>query len=182
MPHRTMAEVFEAIGDDLLSEYDAITREAHATYRAYDPAVLIEHDVRAQATCTYSHMVASADKRFISREGVRPIEVRGLKLWLFEHASIVVRFKKMDEDGRSRNYPTKQAKAFDAQLELPGLPPKPLRLTVGYWLDKTGTQFIRTQVARPDGRDVLWCGAIVPEESRRLGDPIWVDVTRQARL
>ena len=182
MPHRTMAEVFDAIGDDLLNDYDAITREAHATYRAYDPGVLIEHDVRAQATCTYSHMVASADKRFITREGVRPIEIRGLKLWLFEHASIVVRFKKMDEDGRSRNYPTKQAKAFDAQLELPGLPPKPLRLTVGYLLDKTGTQFVRTQVARPDGRDALWCGAIVPEEARRSGERIWVDVTRQGRL
>ena len=43
MPHRTMAEVFEAIGDDLLNDYDAITREAHATYRGYEPAVLIEH-------------------------------------------------------------------------------------------------------------------------------------------
>ena len=85
-------------------------------------------------------MVASADKRLINRDGVRPLDISGLKLWLFEHANIVVRFKKMDEDGRSRNYPTKQAKAFDAQLELPGLPPKPLRLTVGYLLDKTGTE------------------------------------------
>lgn len=182
MPHRAMAETFDDIGDELLDEFDALTREAHNTYRAYDPAVLIEHDVRAQATCTYSHMVAAADRRFLGRPDVRPLEIRNLKLWLFENASIVVRFKKMDEDGRSRNYPTKQAKAFDAQLELPGLPPKPLRLTVGYLLDETGTQFIRTQIARPDGREALWCGAVIPREERKVGERIWVDVTRQRRF
>src|SRR6185436_5736860 len=166
MPDRTMPQIMEAIGDDLLDDFDAVTREAHATYRTYDPAVLIEHDVRAQATCTYTHMVAGADRRFLGREGVRILDIRGLKLWLFEHASVVIRFKKMDEDGRSRNYPTKQAKAFDAQLELPGLPPKPVRLTAGYLLDRTGTEFVRCQIARPDGREALWCGAVIPREDR----------------
>ena len=182
MPRRTMAETFEDIGDQLLDEFDALTREAHETYRAYDPAVLIEHDTRAQASCTYAHMVSAADRRFLGRTDVRLLEIRNLKLWLFESAQIVVRFKKMDEDGRSRNYPTKQAKAFDAQLELPGLPPKPLRLTVGYLLDDTDTQFVRTQIARPDGREALWCGAVIPREERKVGERIWVDVTRQRRF
>jgi hypothetical protein len=182
MPHRSMAETLEAIGDDFLDDFDALTREAHATYRAYDPAVLIEHDVRAQATCTYTHMVAAADRRFIGRAGIRPLDLRGLKVWLFEHAGVVVRFKKMDEDGRSRNYPTKQARDYDRQLELPGLPPKPLRLTVGYLLDATGVEFVRTQIARPDGREALWCGAVIPRETRRAGERIWVDVTRQRRF
>ena len=106
----------------------------------------------------------------------------GLKLWLFETASVVIRFKKMDEDGRSRNYPTRQARDFDAQLELPGLPPKPDRLTVGYLLDETGTEFVICQIARPDGREALWCGAIVPRGDRKPGDRIWIDVTRQRRF
>lgn len=182
MPHRTMSKTLETIGDGLLDEFDALTREAHSTYRAYDPAILIEHDMRAQATCTYTHMVAAADRRFLGRAGIRPLDIRGLKLWLLEHASIVVRFKKMDEDGRSRNYPTKQAKAFDAQLELPGLPSKPLRLTVGYFLDATGVEFVRAQIARPAGQETLWCGAIIPREDRRPGERIWVDVTRQRRF
>lgn len=182
MPSRTMIETLDAIGDDILDAFDEIAREAHSTYRAYDPAVLIEHDVRAQATCTYTHMVAGADRRFLGLEGVRLLEIRGLKLWLFEHASIVVRFKKMDEDGRSRNYPTKQAKAFDAQLELPGLPPKPVRLTAGYLLDPTGTEFVRSQIARPDGREALWCGAVIPREERKPGERVWIDVTRQHRF
>jgi hypothetical protein len=182
MPHRTMAEMLDAVGDDTLDDFDALTREAHSKYRSYDPAILIEHDVRAQATCTYSHMFAAADRRFLGRPGVRPLDIRGLKLWLFEAANIVVRFKKMDEDGRSRNYPTKQAQDFDAQLELPGLPPKPVRLTVGYLLDETGIEFVRCQIARPDGRETLWCGAVIPREDRKPGERIWIDVTRQQRF
>jgi hypothetical protein len=127
-------------------------------------------------------MVAAADRRFFGREGIRVIEIRGLKLWLFESASVVVRFKKMDEDGRSRNYPTKQARDFDAQLELPGLPPKPVRLTAGYLLDETGIDFVRSQIARPYGREALWCGAVIPREDRKPGERIWIDVTRQRRF
>jgi hypothetical protein len=44
MPHRTMPQIMDALGDDLLDDIDAIAREAHGTYRAYDPAILIEHD------------------------------------------------------------------------------------------------------------------------------------------
>lgn len=138
--------------------------------------------MRAQAACTYAHMVSAADRRFLGRDGVRSLEIRGLKLWVFEHAGVVIRFKKMDEDGRARNYPTKQAKAFDGQLGLPGLPPRPVRLTAGYLLDRTGTEFIRSQIARPDGRDTLWCGAIVPREDRKIGERVWIDVTRQRRF
>ena len=91
MPHRTMAEMLDAVGDDTLDDFDAIAREAHSTYRSYEPAILIEHDVRAQATCTYSHMFAAADRRFLGRPGIRLLDIRGLKVWLFETASIVVR-------------------------------------------------------------------------------------------
>lgn len=174
--------ILDTIGDDLLGSFDALTREAHSVYRSYAPEILIEHDIRAQATCTYTHMVAAADRRFADHTGIRPLDIRGLKVWLFESASVVVRFKKMDEDGRSRNYPTRQARDFDRQLELPGLPPKPLRLTVGYLLDDTATEFVRCQIARPDGRRTLWCGAVIPQEERRPGARIWIDVTRQGHL
>jgi len=73
MPHRTMAETLEAMGDVLLDEFDALTREAHATYRAYDPAVLIEHDMRAQATCTYTHMVAGSGSAFLGMGWYSPL-------------------------------------------------------------------------------------------------------------
>lgn len=127
-------------------------------------------------------MLAEADRRVAVMDRVRTLDIRGLKLWLFEDANVVVRFKKMDEDGQSRNYPTQQAKSFDAGRDLPGLPMPPVRLNAGYLLDATGTVFIRTQIARPIGRGTLWCAAIVPRGERMTGTRAWVDVTRQGRL
>ena len=167
----------------LLDEFSAIANYGHSTYRGYPPQLLVEHTTRSAANCTYDHMVAEAERRFDGRGDIRMIPIRGLKLWLIgaDHHT-VIRWKKMDEDGRSRNYPTQQAKAFDHNDELPNLPPSPTRITVGYLLDATGTGIRRVQVAKPNGRYVEWCAAIVPVEARAAGASIWEEVTQQPRL
>ena len=167
--------------EPVLEVLDDIARFGHATYRMYRPEHLIDHSPRAQATCIYDHMAAEAERRFDGKNEVRMIEIQGLKLWVFEDHT-VVRFKKMDEDGKSRNYPTKQAKAFDLMKELEGLPPIPTRVSVGYVLDPTGTQIQRVQVARPNGRKVDWCAAITPIEERKEGVRAWEEVTKQGQL
>lgn len=183
MPDRSITDTLDALGADLLDDFDQIARAAHARFRAYAPADIIELDSRAQAACTYCHMGAEADRRFLGRDGLRLIEIRGLRLWLCEEANAVVRLKKMDEDGRTQNYPTEQAKDFDRGYDLPGLPMPPVRLTAGYLLDATGTTFVRSQIARPMGRKrTMWNAAIVPSEDRKAGERIWIDVTRQARF
>jgi len=180
---RSMNEILDALGDAELDELADIVRAGHSRYMAYRPEDLIELDVRAQSTCTYCHMHAEADRRLLDRAAVRPLEIRGLKLWLYERADAVIRLKKMDEDGKTRNYPTKQARDYDAQRQLPDLPLPPIRLTVGYWLDATGQIINRVQIARPNGRRVpTWCAAVVPKEDRKAGERIWVDVTRQKRF
>lgn len=170
--------------DGLLDDLDAICRHAHKTYRAYDPLVLLEHDTRAAAACMYAHMASEAERRFADHSVIKPVDPRplgGLKVW--RHSDIaVIRFKKHDEDGHSRNYPTGQAKAYDRDDELPGLPPPAARLSVGYWLDATGTIFNRTQIARPRSRSIDWCVAIVPTEERKAGEARWIDVTRQPKF
>jgi hypothetical protein len=176
-----MDQTLDALGEAAIDELAGIIRAGHDRYIAYDPAILLELDVRAQAACTYCHMHAEADRKLIGRDGIHPIDYRGgLRLWLYDRANVVIRLKKMDEDGRSRNYPTKQAKDYDAQRELPGLPLPPVRLTAGYWLDATGQIINRVQIARPNGRRApIWCAAIVPQEQRKAGERIWIDVTSQ---
>jgi hypothetical protein len=182
MPDRTMDEILDALGETV-DHFDQISRVAHTKYRSYAVGdIAIEHDVRAQAACTYAHMLAEADRRFMNLPRVVPLDIRGLKLWLFKDFDVVFRLKKMDEDGRSRNYPTKQAKGFDAGKELPELPMPPIRLTAGYLLDKTGSEIIRTQIARPERKGVAWCAAIIPEEDRKDSQRRWADVTRQPRF
>lgn len=184
MPHRSMDETLDAIGMAFLEEIDEIVRAGHTRYMKYSPEDLVELDVRAQSACTYCHMLSEADRRFLDRDGIRPLEIRGaLKVWLVEHANVVIRLKKMDEDGKTRNYPTKQARDYDAQRQLPDLPLPPVRLTAGYWLDATGQIINRVQIARPNGRRVpTWCAAITPKEERKAGERIWIDVTRQRHL
>jgi hypothetical protein len=169
--------------DPLLDEFSAIAHYAVSFYRGYAPAVLIEHSKRSAANCIYDHMVAECERRFYGRQDIRLLDIRGLKLWLIgERHHTVIRWKKMDEDGGSRNYPTKQAEDFDRQQELPGLPALPVRIAVGYLLDPSGTSVQRVQVARPNGRAVDWCAAIVPVELRDADGKKWEDVTQQSRL
>lgn len=175
----------------LLDDLDRVCRQAFTIYRGYDPAVLLDHDTRAQAACIYSHIAADAARRWppqnlisptaVTRPQVVPLEVRGLKVWAVRDFA-VLRFKKHDEDGRSQNYPTRQAKDYDRGAPLVGIPSPAARLSIGYLLDATGTQFIRTQIARPRGREIEWCAAVVLTSERVKGERIWIDVTRQSGL
>jgi hypothetical protein len=163
--------------EHLLDDLDAIPRSAWETYRRYPAEIRVEHSSRAAATCTYDHMDAEAARRLLGRAGIVQKDISGQKLWIVEDKA-VVRFKKMDEDGRSRNYPTKQARTFDRGLPLPGLPTPAVRLTVGYLLDITQSEYVRTQVSKPRARGVEWCVAIVPAVGGGAGKQ-WVDVTRR---
>lgn len=179
MPIPSITEVMVKV-EPHLDLWDAVVRHGHAVYQSYPPEIAIDFDASTQAHCTYRHILAEAFRAF---EGnTLHFDIRGLKLWLFEQAEVVIRLKKMDADGRSSNFPTRQALAFDRGAELPGLPSGPTRLTVGYLLDETGSSCLRTQVSLPVGRGVGWCAAIVPTQDRLEAEPIWVDVTREHRL
>jgi hypothetical protein len=175
---RSMDELMAALSPyhDTL---DKIGRAAHATYRTYDPAHLLDHTSTAQATNIHSHAIAEASRRFLDDPNILSMEIRRLQVWIFKAQEIVLRFKKMDEDGLSQNIKTKQQIDFDAGKQLPGLPYPPERLTFGYLLDRTGTIYERTQIAQPQGKSVIWCAAIVPEDSRDAVGDTWIDITRQ---
>jgi hypothetical protein len=66
--------------DPYLDLLDQITRSAHTRYRGYNPADLLEHDARAQATCTYAHMNEEAERRFGGNPDIARLDIRGLKL------------------------------------------------------------------------------------------------------
>lgn len=166
-----------ALDPALLDDFDQICRHGHRTYRSYPAIHLVEHDGRAAAACTYSHMYEEAERRWTDRPEVKSVDVRGRKVWLVGDFA-VLRLKKTDEDGRSRNYPTKQDKDYDRGLPLPGLPPPAVRLTVGYVLDPTQTEIVRVQVSLPRGKEIEWCAAIIPA-STGTGGKRWTDVTRQ---
>src|SRR5262249_14108699 len=85
----------------------------------------------------------------------------------------VWRFKKVDATGRHENVQTFQQRAFDDQLELPGLPAEATRLTSGYQPDVSGETIERVIIARPIGRSMLWSSQVNVVH----GAAAWEDIT-----
>jgi hypothetical protein len=95
--------------------------------------------------------------------------VRGLHL-LNVHDKVLIRAKKVDENGRHRNSDTAQQRAFDAQEDLPGLPPAAARLVIGYQPDPAFSEVERVIVRRPLGR---WVSQILETDETAT----WEDIT-----
>ncbi len=175
----TKIEIIMQALEPYLDILDTIPRYGVDTYLSYPSELVVDHDSSTQAHCTNRHMIAEAHRVLSDMPHVRHIEVRRQNLWLFETANAVIRFKKMDEDGVSSNYPTKQARDFDEGNELLGVPVAPTRLTFGYLLDATGTGYMRSQVSLPTKKGALWCAAVIPIDVREENQTPWHEVTKQ---
>lgn len=128
-----------------------------------------EHDDRAAAMAVYCHTWNGFQREFADESGFHFMEVRGL-LVLNVRDQIVLRVKKVDENGRHRNHDTAQQRAFDSQLALPGLPPEAARIVMGYQPDAAFSQVERVTVRRPLGR---WVSQVIP--TSEAGS--WIDIT-----
>jgi hypothetical protein len=166
---------------DYIDIFDGILRHGHETYERYQPEFVVDHDASTQAHCTFRHILSKALGELSDLPDVKHFDIRGQNLWLIEAANAIIRFKKTNENGLSSNYPTSQAVAFDEGETLPGLPTEPTRLTIGYLLDATGTQFVRSQVSLPL-KGVGWCAAIIPSSLRNEDEMAWYEVTKQTRF
>jgi hypothetical protein len=85
----------------------------------------------------------------------------------------LLRLKKVNGAGRSRNVLTKQQRDYDDQKPIPGLPPAAVRLVVGYQPDAAFSVIERVIVSRPLGKEILWSAQIVVADEA----PAWFDVT-----
>ncbi len=80
--------------------------------------------------------------------------------------TIGIRFKKLDEDGMSRNQPTKQVRNFRNQMPLPGVQAE-YHLEAGYVLDQFGTSVHSIDWVCPAGSGIYWKAEIMPHGSEQ---------------
>jgi hypothetical protein len=142
---------------------------ALALYNEVEARIRAEHDDRAAASSVYCHIWSGFQREFAEEPRFRFLEVRGLRL-LNIRDQVLLRAKKVDANGRHRNHDTPQQRAFDAQEELPGLPPAAVRLVIGYQPDAAFSEVERVTVRRPLGR---WVSQIIEAEPERS----WIDIT-----
>lgn len=140
----------------------------------YSDAARAQHTARAAANCIYSHaerLMLDADG---TRVGLHILDVRGLRVMNWQDKALL-RFKKVDANGRSSNYPTQQQQDYDDQLPIPDLPDPAVRLTAGYELAPAGVGLNRVIISRPVGKGILWSSQVVFLEDQAS----WVDITPQ---
>lgn len=112
---------------------------------------------QCRARFIYDHIVRAAKEHFQEIENIRFKEKSGLLTVHVEldHTVIVLRFKKLDDNKKSRSYPTANQLAFSLQLSLPGWPDA-TRLVAGYQLDVLGLETKDLLITCPIGHRVEW--------------------------
>jgi hypothetical protein len=110
---------------------------------------------RSRASVIHDYMVAFARDFFKDDPGIRIFARRGLSLMNIDD-SLLLRFKKLDAEKRSRNIPTQQTHLFRAQLELPGIPAELTHLEAGYVLNELQTALDGVYITCPNGNRLEW--------------------------
>lgn len=128
-----------------------------------------EHNNRAVANAVWCHVWQGFQREFLEEDGLHFLTMKGLDV-LNIRDEVVLRAKKVDANGRHSNADTKQQRAFDDQLELPGLPPAAIRVVMGYQPDEAFSAVERVIVRRPKG---LWVSQVLNDEEPAQ----WVDIT-----
>lgn len=168
-----------AVLEPYLAALAGAVRRGFSTYQEHYPDVVkAAHDNAAAAKNVHRHILEEITIAIADLGGLALVDARGLMV-LNIHDRALLRFKKMDEEGNSASYPTKQAQAFDRQLPLPNLPPAATRLTFGYEPDLAYSAIVRILTACPLGRRTHWCVQVNEEDA---GVASWVDITPQRFL
>ena len=165
-----------AVLDPYLPMLASSVRRGFAVYQDpshYSDLAKAAHDNSAAAKNVHRHILNDIEIEIAEIRGLALINVRGLMV-LNVHDRALLRFKKMDEEGHSSSYPTDQARNFDRQLPLPGLPQAATRLTFGYEPDLAFSTIVRILVACPLGARTHWCAQVSEELG---GAASWTDIT-----
>jgi hypothetical protein len=110
-----------------------------------------------RATIVYWQIVHLVESRFAERPGVSVSNNRGFLTILIDDR-LEIRFKKLDREMQSRNYPTEHQVRYQLQLRLAGMA-EPTRATAGYQLGVDG-KLRDILIVCPRGKEVEWAFSI----------------------
>lgn len=160
---------------DTLSPYtatiDAAMRAAVQRFNDDTAARSIAgYDVRAICSAISCNIWNIMSDELGEDPGIHFLEIGGNLKVLNVSDKLVIRFKKVDDNGRHRNSQTRQQKQFDAQLPLEGIPDPALRLILGYQPDDAFVAVERITMRSPKSS---WVSQIVQLD----GAADWEDIT-----
>ncbi|MDB5875657.1 MAG: hypothetical protein JWQ07_5099 [Ramlibacter sp.] len=133
----------------------SIPMEAWDQYHAETPqSLLVHYCARTRASAVHNLMVANA-ARYVAKCGnaVQMFERRQMVGLAID--GLAIRFKKADEDSRSKNQPTLQVQRFRNQVPVIGVPATH-NLELVYVLNEHETEMLEVRVAHPSGDNIAW--------------------------
>lgn len=145
----TADEAFAALGRHI-DELAHIPFRAWARYRSGVAPAMARPSANARASVMQTLMVEELEAAFggsVARRNGRAL--------LCTVPGLIIQCKKLNERGVPQNYPTKMARDFARQLDIPGIPAG-TRLTLGYMLDTPGTAIAEVRLLAQMGTGVAW--------------------------
>lgn len=119
-------------------------------WKEIDPDWYATIAARTRAGIVHDFAVKNALAAFEGKSGVRVRHEFGSILLIFGD-DLVARLKKFDDNERARNSRTSRQFQFDRQcLELPGIPTKATKITVGYTLNSEQKDVVKVSAS-------CWC-------------------------
>lgn len=120
---------------------------------------------RTPANVIYERMIARAVSEFESMPGMHILSGHQTVHFVYQDA-VRFRFKKGDEKGLSRNYPTQMALAFNDQTSDLFGAPTITRVDIVYQLDGLQTRVTDVSVVARHDMSVLWSYSLTAMESK----------------
>ena len=148
----------QEVVDILKPHYDRLWRIAVFPFYEYQekyPNTSI-HSLRTRANIIHDLMVHRARFEFDKVSGTRIIDLThpNSRTLLEINQRILLRFKKLDESRQSRNYPTRFIRDYELDHDLPGIPPRAHRMTLGYILNLFQTEVQNVLVTSAMGKRI----------------------------
>ena len=157
--YKALAEYYDPLWDIVSEAWEDYRREV-------SPAARAVFSPRSRASNVHDFMIARCRRFSETVDGVETRVRKAMCVMVVENSPgapvFGIRFKKLDEDGISRNQPTQQVRKFRSQDDLPGLAPAH-HLEVGYVLSRDQTQIVAIEMVHPSGdRSNFWRSEILP--------------------
>jgi hypothetical protein len=138
-----------------------IVNNAWTDWRNNELASMMQNK-RLRADVVWNQMIVHAKRRFEGMEGIK-VDTCSSCRGLIVRDDIFVRFKKADYKLKSRNYPTRTARAFIDQTEddmFGGI----VRLELVYVLDDLETTIDRIALVQRHNKSIVWVLDLAGEE------------------
>lgn len=147
--------------EDHLEALATFAVQAWDRYHSLPAADRMIFGARERANCVHAYMVHYAAEYV----AVAPGTIRCFKLnqmcGIVIDNKYAIRFKKLDEDSKSRNQPSRQVEEFLSQIELIGIDASH-HLEVGYVLNSSATDVLDVRLVHPAGEGIAWVKSLAP--------------------